>query len=107
VEVFFAQVTIFFDKLFQWLGFIFNWGDILRSHQAIAYTANQYLGFLPLAVSGIQKTFDGAIANIQTQIAAFSIGWWPRWEGARSVGMSTPIHRANRPSRRPTPITSC
>ena len=71
VEVFFAQVTIFFDKLFQWLGFIFNWGDILRSHQAIAYTANQYLGFLPLAVSGIQKTFDGAIANIQTQIAAF------------------------------------
>jgi hypothetical protein len=68
VEVFFAKVAVFFGDLFEWLGFIFNWNDILRTRTALAYTANQFLGFLPLAVGGIQQAFDREIANLQNRI---------------------------------------
>ena len=34
-------------------GFLFSWNDILRTHEALSYTVNQFLGFLPLATAGI------------------------------------------------------
>ncbi|MBK8256444.1 MAG: hypothetical protein IPK82_27720 [Polyangiaceae bacterium] len=71
VETFFAQVKVFFEKVFEWLGFIFNWNDILRTREAMAYATNQFMGFLPLAVGAVQTLFDNAIANVQSQVDAF------------------------------------
>lgn len=68
VQVVFARVEAFFGDLFQWLGFVFDWGDILRTHRALAYTANQFLGFVPLAIGGVQRIFDAGIATVQGQI---------------------------------------
>ncbi|MEZ4361862.1 MAG: hypothetical protein R3B48_16855 [Kofleriaceae bacterium] len=70
VEVFFAQVAVFFTDLFEWLGFLFQWDDILRTHEALTYTASQFLTFLPLSIAGIQRIFDAGIANIQSQVTA-------------------------------------
>jgi hypothetical protein len=68
VQVVFAKVETLFSDLFQWLGFLFAWDDILRTHKALVYTANQFLGFLPLAVGGIQRYVDAGIATVQSQI---------------------------------------
>lgn len=68
VEVFFAQVKVIFEKIFEWLGFLFSWNDILRTHEALSYTVNQFLGFLPLATAGMQARFDSGIASVQAQI---------------------------------------
>jgi hypothetical protein len=68
VQVVFAKVKTFFSDLFEWLGFLFQWDDILRTHRAMAYTAQQFLGFLPLAVGGLQRVIDDGIGTVQSQI---------------------------------------
>lgn len=68
VEAIFAAVKVFFEKLFEWLGFLFDWPDILRTHQALAYTVDQYLGFLEGAVSAIQGIVDGGLVTLKGEI---------------------------------------
>ena len=73
VQTFFAQVAVAFEQLVQYLGFLFNWNDMLLTQQAIAYTLNQFLGFLGGAAGGIQGMFDNWIEylqNLQGQIPA-------------------------------------
>ncbi|MFX1765670.1 hypothetical protein PWP93_24365 [Paraburkholderia sp. A1RI-2L] len=70
VEVFFAQVKVIFEQIFEWLGFVFSWPDILRTHDALYYTLEQFLDFLPGAVGGIQTRFDQGIAQVKDQISA-------------------------------------
>ncbi|RXV68592.1 hypothetical protein D1006_25910 [Burkholderia stabilis] len=70
VEVFFAQVQVIFEQIFEWLGFLFSWPDILRTHDALYYTLEQFLDFLPGAVGGIQTKFDQGITQVKNQISA-------------------------------------
>lgn len=69
VQTVFARVEVFFEDLFHWLGFLFDWPDMLRTHQAIAYATNQLIGFAGGAVAGIlamvDRSFDGARAQVQ------------------------------------------
>lgn len=68
IESIFAQIGVIFEKIFEWLGFIFNWNDMLRTHEAISYTLNQFLTFLPGAIGGIQTMVDAGINNLQAQV---------------------------------------
>ena len=68
VETIWAQVKVAFQKLFEWLGFIFDWNDILRTHEAMKYTINQMMGFLGGAATGIQSFVDNGIDSFQSQI---------------------------------------
>ncbi len=42
VQLVFAQIGVFIDKLVQWLGWIFNWPDILRTRSVIKNIFRQY-----------------------------------------------------------------
>ncbi|HET7436920.1 MAG TPA: hypothetical protein VFN10_19585 [Thermoanaerobaculia bacterium] len=64
VQSFFARVGVEYKDLFQWLGFVFDWPNMLRTQQAIAYTVEQFLLFLPQAVGGIQSRLDSAFQNL-------------------------------------------
>jgi hypothetical protein len=68
VEVVFANVMVGFEKTFEWLGFVFNWDDILRTRSVIAYAIEEFLAFLPAAAAGIKTLVDGGIANLVAQI---------------------------------------
>jgi hypothetical protein len=70
VEAFFAQVKVFFEKVFEWLGFLFDWDDILRTHAVLSYTAGQFLGFLPGAAGGIQTLVDNGITTAKGEVDA-------------------------------------
>jgi hypothetical protein len=68
VEVFFAQLAAPFEKLFEWLGEVFGWADILRTHEALAYTINQMPDFLAKAAPKIKTWLDNGIDTLQGQI---------------------------------------
>lgn len=42
IEFVFKKIKVFFDDLVAWLGFLFNWGDILRTHRVIKNVFKQY-----------------------------------------------------------------
>jgi len=67
-ETIFAKVKVFFEQAFEWLGFIFNWGDIKRSRTAIVYTVNQYLILLEGAATGVKRGFDAGLAGVIADI---------------------------------------
>lgn len=81
----FASIVNFFERAFEWLGFLFNWGDILRTRDALSYTIKQGLEFVPLAIKDIQKLvnsgfgkLDGAVkqafSELKSQVANSSLG---------------------------------
>lgn len=67
-ETAFAAVKVSFDKLFGWLGFLFEWDDILRTHKAMVYTVDQFLGFLSGAAQGAQRVVDRGMADLQNHV---------------------------------------
>jgi hypothetical protein len=69
VQTIFAAFLVPFQKIFEWLAELFGWNDILRCKRALAYTANQLLGFLQGAAPGIQARVDSGFATLQEQIA--------------------------------------
>jgi hypothetical protein len=43
VEFVLNKIEVFFDDLIKWLGFLFQWSDILRTHGVLKNIFNQYL----------------------------------------------------------------
>ena len=71
VELFFANIKVFFEELYRWLALIFSWGDILRTKDAVVYVLDQILAFAQGAASGIQRQVDNGIANnLEQQLPA-------------------------------------
>jgi hypothetical protein len=68
VETVLAKVQVFFEDVFKWLGFLFDWPDMLRTHEALAYTLNEFLTFLQGAAAGTQRLIDSGIATLQSDI---------------------------------------
>jgi hypothetical protein len=67
------SVDKFFEKTFEWIGFLFNWGDILRTRDALAYAITQGLDFIPLLIDEIKHGVDGWLTNLNAPVAkAFS-----------------------------------
>jgi hypothetical protein len=65
VESIFAAIKVSFEGLFEWLGFLFDGDDILRTRTAVSYWVLGYLKFLEGAAGGMQKIFDvGQIAKV-------------------------------------------
>jgi hypothetical protein len=70
VESVLAKVKVFFERTFEWIGFLFDWTDIVLTHEALSYTIDQTLGFLEGAVSGMQTLVDNGITNVQARLAS-------------------------------------
>jgi len=68
VQIIFADCAVYFEKLVGWLGEVFGWEDILRSQDALKYTINQLLEFLPLAVPALKNRVDARFATIQQEL---------------------------------------
>jgi hypothetical protein len=64
-EALLAQVHVHFEALYQWLGFVFDWPEIVRTAKAMNYTVNQFLGFFQGAVGGMRAFFDQGVGPLQ------------------------------------------
>jgi len=68
VEFVFNKIGVFFDDLIKWLGFIFNWSDILRTHKVLKNIFNQYLGKCINSLNNYETDIKNAFTSIYNNI---------------------------------------
>ncbi len=63
VELVLAKIKVFFEDLVAWLGFLFDWDDILRTHSVMKHMFHLYADDAFNAIerlkTGVQETLDG------------------------------------------------
>ncbi|MBD2677204.1 MULTISPECIES: hypothetical protein [Nostoc] len=74
-EGIFQNVKIFFEDLFDWLGFLFNWNDILRSKEAIKYTFNQFIPVIQAGLTSVKNRVIGGIDAFERNIQSTFEGY--------------------------------
>lgn len=93
----YKSVDEFFEKTFKWIGFLFNWDDILRTREALAYTLTQVLDFVPLIIDDVKQMVDSgfgklnaavdqAFSQLKSQVANSNVGGY-----AQSNRRSDPV----------------
>ncbi|HXP21854.1 MAG TPA: hypothetical protein VN840_19595 [Streptosporangiaceae bacterium] len=70
VQTIFASLNAAFWALVGWLGWVFNWNDILLTHQAISYFVTNGIDWTKYALNSVQGKLDNAIAGIQADLAS-------------------------------------
>jgi hypothetical protein len=68
VQTIFARLQAGFWALVGWLGWVFNWNDILLTHQAISYFLTTGIDWAKYALGSVQGTIDKAITGIQADL---------------------------------------
>ncbi len=68
VEEVFEKIEVGFEQLFGWLGFIFNWDDILRTHEVIAYSINQVYDFQKAALQYVKSNVDNYFSTFESGV---------------------------------------
>ena len=63
VEGVFETIGAAFDRLFNWLGFLFNWNDIVLTTKAIKFLIGQSHQVMSAALSTVKAIVDGAIGD--------------------------------------------
>lgn len=68
VEEVFSRISVTFKDLFGWLGCIFNWSAIKRTHRVIAYSIDQILKLIEDGAQVVQAAIDNNIENFETWV---------------------------------------
>ena len=85
VMSFFAAVGAFFKDLFAFLGYLFDWPDILRTADAVSYGITQVLELVSSAVAGLQGQVAGGIASAKTNVAEWFAGLQAKAQSMGSI----------------------
>jgi hypothetical protein len=72
VELVFNKINVFFDDLFGWLGFVFEWSDILRTHSVLKNVINCYLAQCINNLSGAETQLKNMFTDVQKYIDAWA-----------------------------------
>lgn len=65
VQFVLGQIEVFFADLVQWLGFIFGWSDIVRTHQVVKNYIRQFVASGTEAIADIRTGLPGSFTQIQ------------------------------------------
>ena len=68
VQEFFRSAGVVFDRLFGWLGFLFDWSDILRAKNAVKHALTTALDFAGAALACVGTTVAGQIDTFRTGV---------------------------------------
>ncbi|MFZ1007963.1 MAG: hypothetical protein WAN65_14075 [Candidatus Sulfotelmatobacter sp.] len=67
-----STVQILFAQLFEWLGYIFNWQNILRTQEAMVHAVNEVLQFFQDAAGTIKTNIDkNLVSFVNNQLSGF------------------------------------
>lgn len=72
VEFVFNKIGVFFEDLIKWLGFLFEWGDILRTHSVLKNIFNQYLTQCVNNLSTARTQLQNAFTDVEKYIDAWA-----------------------------------
>jgi hypothetical protein len=71
VEFVLSKIEVFFEDLVQWLGFVFSWSDIVRTHQVLKNYIRQYVAHSAGTIEDIRT----GLRNSFTQAQGFIDSW--------------------------------
>jgi len=71
-EFVFRQISIFFQDVVAWLGFIFNWDDILRTHLVMKNIFVQYGNSLVSQIDNMEEKMDKAFTAIEGKMSTWA-----------------------------------
>jgi hypothetical protein len=66
-----GKIEVFFEDLVQWLGFVFQWSDIVRTHQVVKNYIRQFVASGAEAIGDIRSGLPGSF----TQMQGFITSW--------------------------------
>jgi hypothetical protein len=72
VEFVFHKIAVFFEVLIKWLGFIFEWKDILHTHSVLKNVMLRYAENAIHNVGDLQKRVDTVFDGLQHTIEAWA-----------------------------------
>lgn len=72
VESVFNEVKIFFSDVFQWIGYIFNWNDILRTKRMIDYCIDQIFECADSTLEYAESKADSCLDYMKSKISETS-----------------------------------
>ncbi|KFY68813.1 hypothetical protein V496_00768 [Pseudogymnoascus sp. VKM F-4515 (FW-2607)] len=80
IEFIMNKIEAAFEKLVRWLGFIFNWGDIKRTHLVMKNIVKQYTYQAVNSIDTLEGDIGNAFTNLEQQVSA--------WEPVADPGFS-------------------
>jgi len=69
VEFIFNKIKVFFEDLIKWLGFLFQWPDIVRTHRVMKNILNQYIANCIANLDDLKGDVQTAFTDAETYIA--------------------------------------
>jgi len=72
IEFVFQQIKVFFEDLVNWLGFLFNWDDILRTQKVIKNFIKMGVTKLANSLDVVEGAVGTAIDGIQAEINSWA-----------------------------------
>jgi hypothetical protein len=69
VQAVFDSIAATFEQLVAWLGFLFNWADIVRTKEAIKHMVLETLPLIKTAAARLKQRADQGINALQAQLA--------------------------------------
>jgi hypothetical protein len=67
-----SKIEVTFDNLVQWLGYIFQWPDIVRTHQVLKNIFRQYAANCLANVTGSRTQVTQSFTNLQQFLASWT-----------------------------------
>ena len=65
VEFVLGKIEVFFEDLVQWLGFVFQWSDIVRTHQVLRNYIRQFTTYSADAIGDIRTGLRSSFTQVQ------------------------------------------
>jgi hypothetical protein len=72
VEFVFNKIKVFFEDLIAWLGFLFEWDDILRTHDVLKNLLKQYLNYSVGQLPNYRDKVVSVLQNAANEIKAWA-----------------------------------
>ena len=72
VELVFNKIEVFFDDLIKWLGFVFEWADILRTHSVLKNVINCYIAQCINNLSDASTQLKNTFTQVEKYIDAWA-----------------------------------
>jgi hypothetical protein len=69
VEEVFSHIAVAFEDLFGWLGTVFDWPDILRTHECFVWAFDQVLAVQGDAMKGLKSFAGASLENLHKQVS--------------------------------------
>ncbi|MFL5805626.1 MAG: hypothetical protein ACJ8CR_28295, partial [Roseiflexaceae bacterium] len=72
VEFVFNKIKVFFEDLIKWLGFLFQWSDIIRTHNVLKNILNQYMAKCINNLGNARAQLQNTFTDVEKYVDAWA-----------------------------------